>query len=148
LRSARATHSHGYVSIFLFLCNHNPVLPSIITYHPVCNKINTTGATCGAETAYPFGTPKFIPVFGVVCVVRSSVFFVMFCRLLYGLFLYNDKRTNNDLQNNTQKTKYKQHESRCSGGNVFYTRRDKRFMLTKAGETYGEWITSQHKSSE
>jgi len=87
LRSARVTNNHGYVSIFLFLCNHNPVLPSFITYHRVCNKSNTTGATCGAETAYPFGTPKFIPVFGVVCVVRTSVFFVMFCRLLYGLFL-------------------------------------------------------------
>jgi hypothetical protein len=30
-------------------------------YHLVCNKSNTMGATCGARTAYPSGTPKFIP---------------------------------------------------------------------------------------
>jgi len=32
-----------------------------MTYHRVCNKSITTDATCGAGTAYPSGTPEFIP---------------------------------------------------------------------------------------
>jgi hypothetical protein len=34
-----------------------------MTYHRVCNKINTTGATSGAGTAYPSGAPEFTPCF-------------------------------------------------------------------------------------
>ena len=34
-----------------------------MTYHRVCNKINTTCATSGAGTAYPSGTPEFITGF-------------------------------------------------------------------------------------
>jgi len=30
------------------------------TYHRVCNESNTTGATCGAGTAYPSGAHEFI----------------------------------------------------------------------------------------
>jgi hypothetical protein len=29
----------------------NPVLPSYITYHRVCDNSDTTGATCGTKTA-------------------------------------------------------------------------------------------------
>ena len=29
--------------------------------HQICNKSNTTGATCGAETVYPTGASAFIP---------------------------------------------------------------------------------------
>jgi hypothetical protein len=58
---------------------HLPVLSSFITYHRVCNKINTTGATSGAGTAYPSGAPEFISVFsGVVRVNRSFVLCVCF----------------------------------------------------------------------
>ena len=58
---------------------HLPVLSSFITYHRVCNKINTTGATSGAGTAYPSGAPEFISVFsGVVRVNRSLVLCVCF----------------------------------------------------------------------
>jgi hypothetical protein len=39
------------------------VLSSFMTYHLVCNYINTTGATSGAGTAYPCGTHKFTPGF-------------------------------------------------------------------------------------
>jgi hypothetical protein len=35
----------------------------VMTYHRVCNYINTTGATSGAGTAYPSGTPEFKPGF-------------------------------------------------------------------------------------
>ena len=32
-----------------------------MTYHRVCNYINTMGATSGAEAAYPSGAPVFTP---------------------------------------------------------------------------------------
>jgi len=35
--------------------NHNPVLFSCMTNHRVSNKSNTTGVTCGADTAYSPG---------------------------------------------------------------------------------------------
>ena len=59
--------------------NHNPSLSSSTTYHRVCNKSNTTGATCGAETANISGAPEFTPVFRWVRVARSLIFRVMFC---------------------------------------------------------------------
>ena len=40
-----------------------PFLFSSLTYHRVCNQINTTSATNGAGDAYPFRAPKFIPGF-------------------------------------------------------------------------------------
>ena len=42
-----------------FCRNHNPVLSSFMTYHRVCNNRNTTGATCGAGTAYPSRAREF-----------------------------------------------------------------------------------------
>ena len=33
-----------------------------MTYHRVCNKINTTGATSGAGSAYPSGAPEHLYV--------------------------------------------------------------------------------------
>jgi len=44
-----------------------------MTYHRVCNYINTTGATSGAGTAYPSGAHEFTPGFSGVCVTRSLV---------------------------------------------------------------------------
>ena len=38
-------------------------LSSFMIYHRVCNKINTTGVTSGAGTAYPSGEHEFIPGF-------------------------------------------------------------------------------------
>ena len=47
-----------------FTCRkHFPVLSSFMTYHRVCNYINTTGSTSGARTAYPSGAPEFTPGF-------------------------------------------------------------------------------------
>jgi len=49
-------------SLICFVCrNHNPVFFSFMTCHHVCNKSNTTGATCGTGTAYPSAAPKFAP---------------------------------------------------------------------------------------
>jgi len=49
-----------------------------MTYHCVCNNINTTGATSGAGTVYLCEAPKFTPVFSGVCVTRSLVLYVCF----------------------------------------------------------------------
>ena len=38
---------------------HFPVFPTFMTYLRVFNKINTTGATSGAGTAYPSGAHEF-----------------------------------------------------------------------------------------
>ena len=46
---------HKRPRIFFVGRNHNPVLSSFMTYHMVCNKNNTTDATCGAGSAYPSG---------------------------------------------------------------------------------------------
>jgi hypothetical protein len=49
-----------------------------MTYHRVCNQINTTGATSGAGTAYPSGAPEFTPIFSGVRVTRSLILCVWF----------------------------------------------------------------------
>jgi hypothetical protein len=43
--------------------NNNPLLSSLMTYHQVCNKSDTTGATSRARTAYPSGIPEFTSIF-------------------------------------------------------------------------------------
>jgi hypothetical protein len=52
-------------------CKHFPVLPLFITYHWICNQIDTTDATFGAGTAHPFGSPAFTLGFSVIRVTRS-----------------------------------------------------------------------------
>ena len=49
-----------------------------MTYHRVCNYINTTGATSGAGTGYPSGTPEFTPSLCGVRFTRSLVLYVCF----------------------------------------------------------------------
>ena len=49
-----------------------------MTYHRVCNKINTTGATCGAGIAYPSRKSEFTSVFSGIRLARSVIFYVMF----------------------------------------------------------------------
>ena len=66
---------------------HFQVLFSFFTYHRVCDQSNTMGATSGAGTAYPSGTPEFTLVFSEVRVARSLVFCVVFCRWLFAFFL-------------------------------------------------------------
>jgi hypothetical protein len=43
--------------------NDNPVFSSLMTYHRVCNKGNTTGTTSVAGIVYPSGAHEFILVF-------------------------------------------------------------------------------------
>ena len=63
----------------MFTCHkHFPILSSIMTYHRVCNQINTTGATSGAGTAYPFGSPEFTPNIFVGFVLPNLQFYVCF----------------------------------------------------------------------
>jgi hypothetical protein len=59
-----------WLTIMEYLCHRWPricsscrkhflVLSSFMTYHQVCKWINTTDATSGAGTAYPYGAPEF-----------------------------------------------------------------------------------------
>jgi hypothetical protein len=56
-----------------------------MTYHRVCNKSNTTGATSGAGTAYYLGAPEFTSGFSKIFVARWLIFFIVFCRLMLSL---------------------------------------------------------------
>ena len=58
-------YNHPILSSFMtyHLVYSHPILASFMTYHRVNNQSNTTGATCGAGTAYPPGTPDFTPGF-------------------------------------------------------------------------------------
>jgi len=47
--------------LFVLLIFVNTSQSSFMTYHRVCNKINTTGVTSGAGAAYPSGAPEFTP---------------------------------------------------------------------------------------
>ena len=49
------------------------------------DKSNKTGATSGAATAYPFGSPT-VTQFGFFA--QSLVFFVVFCRSLYFILFF------------------------------------------------------------
>ena len=77
-----------------FICSicHNSVFPLFMTYHRVCNKSNTTGATCGAGTDYPCGAVEFTPCFYWLRVTRSLVFcicFIYHCLSFCPFFLWS-----------------------------------------------------------
>ena len=44
---------HKLPRIYSVCCMYNQILSSFKTYHWICNKSNTTGTTCGIETAHP-----------------------------------------------------------------------------------------------
>ena len=54
---------HKLTQICCACRNHNPVLFSLVTYHRVCIKSNTTGATSEARTTHLSGEPEFVLVF-------------------------------------------------------------------------------------
>jgi hypothetical protein len=66
---------HKWPQICIDCRNHNPVLSSLMTYHRVCNKRNTTGATCEGGTANPSGAPSSSPVFSFLC----NVLYIVVC---------------------------------------------------------------------
>jgi len=70
-------------------CSNNAVLfSSFMTHHLIFNKSNITDASSGTKTAYPSGTPAFIPSFSVVLVAQSLCFvnrYLSFCPYFYPL---------------------------------------------------------------
>jgi hypothetical protein len=73
------TNDHRYA-----LClNHRLSLSSFMTYHQICNKSNTAGATSWSGSAYP---SEFTLVFSGVCVCARSVFYVILCQPSLVLF--------------------------------------------------------------
>ena len=73
------------------LRKHFPVLSSCMTYHQVWNKINTTGVTSRAGTAYLFGAPEFTHgfwwgssylIFSFVCMFLHRC--LSFCTFSFG----------------------------------------------------------------
>ena len=61
---------HKWLQIYS-TCMHFPIIPSFITYNCMCNYIDTTDATSGARTVYPFVATAFTLGFSVVHVTRS-----------------------------------------------------------------------------
>jgi hypothetical protein len=59
-----------------------PVLSSFMTYHRICNQINTTSTTSGAGTVYLSRAPKFSPGFSWVLCYTIFSFMYMSCRSL------------------------------------------------------------------
>jgi hypothetical protein len=72
--------------VFIYVCWCTTRLPYKMMF--LSFNSSTTGATRGAETANPCETHEFSPAFSGVRVSRSSVFFIMFCRSLFVLFLF------------------------------------------------------------
>jgi hypothetical protein len=70
IKNARIVSSH----IFLSEKNYSDSHLSTFT----CINVLSSGATSGAGTAYPSGTPGSPPAFSVVRVTRSLVLFVCF----------------------------------------------------------------------
>ena len=54
------------------------ILSSFMTYHRVCNWINTTGVSSGAGTAYPSGAPE-----SPLCLVLFDLLFYMYVLLIF-----------------------------------------------------------------
>ena len=67
---------------------HFLVLSSFMTYHQICNQINTTGATSGAGTANPSGAPEFTSGFQWGSCYLIFSFICMFCRSLFVLLSF------------------------------------------------------------
>jgi len=64
---------HDLVNRYEYLCHkwpricsvcgsYNPIFSLLTTYHGVCNKCNTTGATSVAGSVHPSEAPEFTPV--------------------------------------------------------------------------------------
>ena len=78
------TNNHGYVPLFV---SASRSFFSFVTYHRVCNKINTTRVTSGAGTAYPSGEPEFTTgfqwgscysIFSLICMFCWSLFVLLY----------------------------------------------------------------------
>ena len=56
---------------------------SFVTYHRVCNQINTTGVASGVVTAYPSGASEFTPGFQCGSCYSIFNFICMFCAYVF-----------------------------------------------------------------
>jgi len=69
-------YRNHYAILSSFMTSHTH-MTSNVSYHRVCNKSKTTGATSRGETAYPSGIPAFI-VFFCVVLCRPLYFHLFF----------------------------------------------------------------------
>jgi hypothetical protein len=78
------------VLFMLFVFIYDMLCPTRFAYQMMFVSLssNTPGITCGAGTANPSGAREFTTGFIEVCVARSLVFYVMYCRSLFGLLLF------------------------------------------------------------
>jgi len=60
LKFYRCGLCHKWQQICSICSNHNPFRSTFMTYHQVCKKSNTMGATSGVGTAYTSGAHEFI----------------------------------------------------------------------------------------
>jgi hypothetical protein len=103
--------------MYVIFVNTSRSFPHFMTYHRVCNQINTMGATSGAGTAYPrwgscYSIFSFICIFCRFVCVLSSFFFGPLCSVLFRytdsdypfdifkLFLFS--KIENDILNQTE----------------------------------------------
>ena len=81
----------GYTSIITQLQKSNGLILhycDFITYHRVCNQINTTGVTRGARTDYLSGAHEFTPGIWWGSCYSIFSFICMFCRSMVVLFYF------------------------------------------------------------
>ena len=86
-------HMTNFIFLFTvyFVCStcrkHFRVLFSFISYHRVCNQINTTSATTGAGLAHPSEAHEFTPgfywgscysIFSFICMFFRSLFVLLY----------------------------------------------------------------------
>jgi hypothetical protein len=74
---------HNWPRIRSVCRNINPVISSFLTYHRVCDKSSTTGATRGTGTAFPSSEHGLTPFLSGIHVAWSLVFSAMFCKSLF-----------------------------------------------------------------
>ena len=68
---------------------HECDLPNYTIYRVCYNKSNTTGARCGAVSAYPCGAPEIIPSFwGVSCCLVFSCPCCVVCTIIFLFVLF------------------------------------------------------------
>ena len=83
------THCHISAYVDMSLHSESVLHKPDNDWSRVCNKSNTTGATCGAWTANLSVSLEFTPDFSWIRVVQSLVFCVMFCRSLFVLLFFS-----------------------------------------------------------
>ena len=141
---------HKWPWLCFCLSPSNPFLSSLMTYHQIFNMDNMTGVTSGTGTANPSGAFIFIPFLEfedmkeVIRILKSKK---------DRHTMAKRKRTSNDLQNNTQKTKDRAiqtllktaDELRCSTSDTYHVTlvtNNMLWMRKGLWSAYGRWNIS------